>query len=197
MKVIGLTGGIGTGKSTVEEIFKSLGVDVIDADKVVHTLYRKDEIKRKVKELFGEGVFTDGEIDRKKLADLVFSDSLKRKAIERLIHPEVEKYIQDWLEEIKSKNDSGIAIVSVPLMIETGSYRKYQKIILVYAPKDKQIERLLKKGYTLEDAVRRIEAQMDIDEKLKFADYVIMNTSTIEHLKDEVERVLNEIKADP
>lgn len=96
----------------------------------------------------------------------------------------------------RKNNPDAVAIVSVPLMIETGSYKKYQKIILVYAPKELQIERLIKKGYSYEEAVSRINAQMDIEEKLKYADYVIMNTSTLENLENQVKRVFDEIKKD-
>lgn len=197
MKVIGLTGGIGTGKSTVESIFQELGAYVIDADNIVHLLYTEEDVKKKIRQLFGEEVFSEGKVDRKKVAKIVFSDIEKRRALEQLIHPKVERRIKDWLKDLKEKDKDAIAIVSVPLMIETGSYKRYEKVVLVYAPKEKQIERLLKKGYTVEEAINRIEAQMDIEEKLKFADYVIMNTSTIQKLRKEVERVFNDIKKDP
>ncbi|MCX7738475.1 MAG: dephospho-CoA kinase [Hydrogenothermaceae bacterium] len=195
--MIGLTGGIGTGKSTVESIFQELGAYVIDADKVVHLLYTEEDVKEKIRQLFGEEVFSEKEVDRKKISKVVFSDTEKRRALEQLMHPKVERRIKDWLEDLKEKDKDAIVIVSVPLMIETGSYKRYEKVVLVYAPREKQIERLLKKGYTLEEAINRIEAQMDIEEKLKFADYVIMNTSTIQNLRKEVEKVFNDIKKDP
>lgn len=197
MKIIGLTGGIGTGKSTAEEIFKRLGAYVIDADSIVHQLYKQEHIKEKLKQIFTEDIFDNNQdIDRKKVARIVFSDKTKRKALEEIIHPEVNKYIDEWLNQIEKNNPDAVAIVSVPLMIETGSYKKYQKIILVYAPKELQIERLIKKGYNYEEAVSRINAQMDIEEKLKYADYVIMNTSTLENLENQVKRVFDEIKKD-
>lgn len=197
MKIIGLTGGIGTGKSTAEEIFKRLGAYVIDADSIVHQLYKQEHIKEKLKQIFTEDIFDNNQdIDRKKVARIVFSDKTKRKALEEIIHPEVNKYIDEWLNQIEKNNPDAVAIVSVPLMIETGSYKKYQKIILVYAPKELQIERLIKKGYSYEEAVSRINAQMDIEEKLKYADYVIINTSTLENLENQVKRVFDEIKKD-
>lgn len=197
MKIIGLTGGIGTGKSTAEEIFKRLGAYVIDADSIVHQLYKQEHIKEKLKQIFTEDIFDNNQdIDRKKVARIVFSDKTKRKVLEEIIHPEVNKYIDEWLNQIEKNNPDAVAIVSVPLMIETGSYKKYQKIILVYAPKELQIERLIKKGYSYEEAVSRINAQMDIEEKLKYADYVIMNTSTLENLENQVKRVFDEIKKD-
>lgn len=198
MKVIGLTGGIATGKSSAEEIFRQLGAYVIDADKVVHQLYQKEEIKQSLKEMFGEDIFDgSGSLDRKKLAGIIFSDFQKRKMLEEFIHPKVNGFIKNWIEEISQKDKDAIVIVSVPLMIETGSYKNYQKIIVVYAPKQMQIERLIKKGYSYDEALGRINAQMDIDEKLKYADYVIMNTADFEYLRKEVERVFDEIKKDP
>lgn len=197
MKIVGLTGGIGTGKSTAEEIFKRLGAYVIDADSIVHQLYKQQHIKEKLKQIFTEDIFDNNqEVDRKKVAKIVFSDKIKRKALEDIIHPEVNKYIDEWLNQIEKNNPDAVAIVSVPLMIETGSYKKYKKIILVYAPKELQIERLIKKGYSYEEAVSRIDAQMDIEEKLKYADYVIINTSTLENLENQVKRVFDEIKTD-
>lgn len=198
MKVIGLTGGIATGKSSAEEIFRQLGAYVIDADKIVHELYRRDEIKQSIRQMFGESIFDEsGSLDRKKLAGIIFSDFQKRKMLEEFIHPKVNDFINSWIKDIGNKQKDAIIIVSVPLMIETGSYKNYQKIIVVYAPKQMQIERLLKKGYSYEEALGRINAQMDIDEKLRYADYVIMNTADLEHLRKEVERVFDEIKKDP
>lgn len=198
MKVVGLTGGIATGKSSVEEIFRQLGAYVIDADHIVHQLYKREDIKQSLRQMFGDGIFLkSGDLDRKKLASIIFSDDQKRKMIEEFIHPLVNQFIKNWIEEIGSKDSSAVVIVSVPLMIETGSYKNYQKIVVVYAPKDLQIERLLKKGYSYDEAVSRIDAQLDIEEKLKYADYVIMNTSDFDDLRKEVERVFNEIKKDP
>lgn len=199
MKIIGLTGGIGTGKSETEEIFRKLGAYVIDADKVVHELYKREDIKEKVKNIFSEDDIFDNnkEIDRKKIAKIVFSNEAKRKALEDVIHPQVNEYIKNWLNQIEKDDPDAIAIVSAALMIETGSYKNYEKVILVYAPKEVQIERLLKKGYKYEEAIARINAQMDIEEKLKYCDYVIMNVYSLEYLQQQVERLFNEIKNDP
>ncbi len=193
MLKIGLTGSIATGKSTVEKIFKELGVPVIDADEIVHNLLKEERIKRKLTEVLGDILDEKGEIDKKKVANIIFSDPIKKKEVENIIHPEVFRYIQKWIEEQEKKKPKGFVIVSVPLMIETGSYKNYDKIIVVYAPKELQLKRLIKKGMTKEEALKRINAQMDIKEKLKYADFVINNTGTLEDLRKEVERVYKEL----
>ena len=189
MLKVGLTGSIGTGKSTVEQIFKELGVPVIDADEVVHQLLKRKDIKEKIVKLLGDVLDKNGEIDRKKVAKIVFSNPEKRKQLEQIIHPEVFKYIQNWLKEQEKINPKGFAIVSVPLMIETGSYKNYDKIIVVYAPKELQLKRLIKKGMTREEAEKRIKAQMDIEDKIKYADFIIDNTGSLEELEQNVKQL--------
>ncbi len=193
MLKVGLTGSIATGKSTVESIFKELGVPVIDADEVVHKLLKEEKIKNKFVEILGNVLDEKGEIDRKKVAKIIFSNQEKRKEIEKIIHPEVFKYIQNWIKE-KEKENHDFVIVSVPLMIETGSYKNYDKIIVVYAPKEIQLKRLKKKGMSEEEALKRINAQMDIEEKMKYADFVINNTGSIEDLRKEVEKIYKKLK---
>jgi len=193
MLKIGLTGSIGTGKSTVEKIFKKFGVPVIDADEIVHKLLKEEKIKREIVNVLGNVLDKNGEIDKKKVAAIIFSDKKKKKQLEKIIHPEVFKYIQTWLKEQEQKNPNGIAIVSVPLMIETGSYKNYDKIIVVYAPKELQLKRLIKRGMSKEEAEKRINAQLDINEKLKYADFVIDNTGSLKDLEKEVKKVYEEI----
>lgn len=195
MKVIGLTGGIATGKSTAEKILEELGAYVIDADKVVHFLYEKKEVLEEVKKYFPQAFINDN-LDKKKLASIIFSDSKKRKILENIIHPKVNQEIEKWLKEVEEKDKNAICIVSVPLMIETGSYKKYDKIILIYTPKHIQIERLIKKGFTKEEAISRINAQMDIEEKKKYATYIIDNTGTIEDLKKQLIQLYNDLIKD-
>jgi len=193
VKKIGLTGSIGTGKSTVLNIFKSLGVNTISADEIVHKLLEEENIKEKIINHFGKEILQEGKINRKKLAGIVFENPEKRKILESILHPLVFEYIQNWFENIK---DEKIAIAEVPLMIETGSYKHYDKIIVVYAPKEIQIERCLKKGLTEEEAIKRINAQMDIEEKIKYADYIIENTKDLEYLQKQVKDVYQKILSD-
>jgi dephospho-CoA kinase len=190
MKVIGLTGGIATGKSTVERILENLGAKVIDADKVVHKLLSDENVKNQIRQYFPDVFDNEGNIDRKKLAGIVFNDYEKKRVLENILHPKVNQEIDKWIETNKKENSDKVLFVSVPLMIETGSYKKYDKIVLVYAPRELQIKRLMEnKGYSYEEALARINAQMDIEEKRKYADYIIENTSTIQELEEKVKQL--------
>lgn len=194
MLKVGLTGSIGTGKSTVEEIFRKLGAYTIDADKIVHNLLEKPEIIEKIRQAFGDGVIKDGKVDRKKLAQIVFSEYEKKKVLESILHPEVFKEIQRFFKEIEKKDPCAVVIADVPLMIETGSYKNYDVVVVVYAPKELQLKRLIQKGMSKEEAFSRINAQMDIEEKKKYADIIIENTGTIEELKEKVKNVYKRLK---
>lgn len=190
MKVIGLTGGIATGKSTVEKILENLGAKVIDADKVVHKLLSDENVKNKIRQYFPDTFDNEGNIDRKKLAGIVFNDYEKKKILENILHPKVGQEIDKWIEINKKENSDKVLFVSVPLMIETGSYKKYDKVVLVYAPRELQIKRLIEnKGYSYEEALVRINAQMDIEEKRKYADYIIENTGSIPELEEKVKQL--------
>jgi len=192
LKVVGLTGGIATGKSTSEKILEELGAYVIDADKVVHALYEKEDVLEEVKKHFPQA-FENGKLDKKKLANIVFKDDEKRKILESIIHPKVNQEIENWIKKVKEKDPDALVIVSVPLMIETGSYKKYDTVILIYAPKELQIKRLLEKGFTEEEALSRIKAQMDIEDKKKYATYIINNTGTVEDLRKQLEELYKKL----
>ena len=195
MLKVGLTGGIATGKSTVKEIFKNLGAYVIDADEIVKELWKDKQIQKQAEEILGIKVLDEkGNLKVKEIASVIFKNKEKKKKLEKLFHPEVFKYIQKWFRQIEEKDKTAIAIAEVPLMIETGSYKNYDLVILVYAPKDMQIKRLLKKGYSLEEAQQRINSQMDIEEKRKYADIIIENTTNLENLKKQIEKVFKELK---
>ncbi len=194
MLKIGLTGSIGTGKSTVGKIFSELGAYVIDADKIVHTLLRRKDIKEKIREEFGDVFDLKGEVDRKKLGKIVFKNHKKKRILEKIIHPEVRKEIEKKIKDIKDKDPNSVVIVEVPLLIETGSYKDYDIVILVYAPEELQIDRLVKKGYSKDEAVRRIRSQLPIEQKIKYADIVIHNTGDLDKLKKEVVEVYKKLK---
>ena len=195
MLKVGLTGGIATGKSTVKDILKNLGAYVIDADEIVKELWKDKQIQKQAEEILGIKVLDEkGNLKVKEIASVIFKNKEKKKKLEKLFHPEVFKYIQKWFRQIEEKDKTAVAIAEVPLMIETESYKNYDLVILVYAPKDMQIKRLLKKGYSLEEAQQRINSQMDIEEKRKYADIIIENTTDLEYLKKQVEKVFKELK---
>ncbi|SNZ07796.1 dephospho-CoA kinase [Persephonella hydrogeniphila] len=191
---VGLTGSIGTGKSTVSQIFKKLGAYVIDADKVVHKLLKREDIKEKIREEFGDVFTEEGEVNRKKLAKIVFNDKEKKKKLEAILHPEVFKEIQKFFDEVEKKDPDAVAIAEIPLLIETGSYKNYDTVVVVYAPEELQIERLVRKGMDREEAIKRIKSQLPIDEKIKYADFVIYNTGNLQQLEKEVKDVFQRLK---
>lgn len=194
MLKVGLTGSIGTGKTTVLNLFKELGAYVISADQIVHKLLERKDIKEKIKKEFGNVFTPEGEVDRKKLADIVFTNKEKKKKLESILHPEVFKELNRFFKKVGEKDPDAVAIAEIPLMIETGNYKNYDVVIVVYAPEDIQIKRLKEKGMEEEDIIRRIRSQMPIDEKVKYADIVIKNTGSLEKLKKEVESVYKRLK---
>ncbi|MDQ7056597.1 MAG: dephospho-CoA kinase [Persephonella sp.] len=194
MLKVGLTGSIGTGKSTVAGIFKEFGAYVISADKIVHKLLEEEEIKEKIREEFGDVFTPEGKVDRKKVAQVIFENEKKRKVLEGILHPLVFREIEKFFKKIEKKDPEAVAIAEVPLMIETGSYKNYDIIIVVYAPRNIQLKRLIEKGLSREEAEKRIKAQMPVEEKIKYADIVIENTGSIEELEKEVREIYEILK---
>lgn len=171
--VVGLTGGIGSGKSTVAKIFISLKVPVFNADLVSKSIVNNNkEVKQKIISIFGD-VYNKNGLDNKKLATLVFNDTLKLEQLNKIIHPKVNKAFKDWL--LLHKN-AKIVIKEAAILIETGAYKKMDYTILVTSPKDLRIKRVIKRDQTnLESVLSRINNQMEDEEKIKFSDYVIVN----------------------
>ena len=187
---IALTGGIATGKSTVCNILKLYGFAIIDADEVAHRVL--DEEAREVARIFGEEYVEDGKVLRKKLGKLIFGDSAKRRQLEHLLHPKIKRRI---VEMAKRQDRFKVPyIVDIPLFFETRNY-EIEKVVVVYAPKEQQIERLCKRErLSLEEAKRRVELQIDIEQKRQMADYVIDNSKDLKHLQAQIDRFVEQIK---
>lgn len=174
---VGITGGIGTGKSTVCRIFETFGVPVYDADYWAKWLIVNDEeLKRQIVDLFGaEAYLSDGAYNRAWVASQVFSDKNKLAALNALVHPAVARHGEQWRRE-QINVGCPYTLREAALMIESGSYRGLDCLIVVTAPEDLRIERVMRRDGTDEKSVRaRIAGQMPEDEKLKFADFVILN----------------------
>lgn len=178
--VIGLTGNIGAGKSTVGEILKKNGFTVIDADRIGWQILERLEIKKEMLNEFGD-VLKNGTIDRKKLGQIVFSDKRKLKLLNALIHPLL---LQKLKREIQ-KNNKEIIVVNAALIFEWEIENWFDKIVLVTASKGKRLQRLLKKNYSKEDAIQRINAQMNDKKMIKKSDFVIINNGTKKKLKSQ------------
>lgn len=193
MKVIGLTGSFGTGKTTVAAIFRSLGARVIDADKIAHGCIKKGtSAYRKIVRFFGRKILTGtGAIDRGKLAAIVFDDSDKRTMLEAVIHPEVTSSI---MARISKARLGDIVIIDAPLLLEADLDRIVDELIVVKSSRKRQIERSMKKfGLTRDGVARRIASQIPLRKKIEIADFVIDNNGTISETKKQVRKVWGEI----
>ncbi|QWK19700.1 MAG: dephospho-CoA kinase [Hydrogenobacter thermophilus] len=191
MLKVGLTGNIGCGKSTVARMFKELGAYTFDADAIIRGFYQeKGEVYKKVVEAFGEGILDkEGNIDRKKLADLVFSDITKLRLLESITHKALYERLE---EEFRRLPQDAIAIVEASLLVEKGTYKNYDRLIVVYAPYEVCKERAIKSGFSSEDFERRWKNQMPPEEKLKYADFVIDNSESLEDTQKQVKKVYSE-----
>ncbi len=188
--LVALTGGFGTGKSTVLEMFRRLGVPVLSADSVVHELLLRDDVKKRIRDSFGEAVFKNGEIDRKALARVVFESEKKRNTLEGILHPEVFRAI----EEFRSKNAERIAVAEIPLLFETGTEARFDKVIVVVSDDEKVRERLTRKGFSKEEIKKRQKAQMPIQQKKERADFVVENSGGLQETEKQVKEILKALK---
>lgn len=174
-KIIGLTGGIGSGKSTVAGYFQELGVPVYVADTEAKKIMDQPDTIQEVQQIFDENVIFEGKLDRKKIASIVFNNAEKLAQLNKIIHPKVKQDFKDWLE--KHKNYSFI-IKEVAILFETNSEKEFDAIILVTAPEKIRIERVINRDNTTENQVReRIKNQLSDEEKISKSHYIIENIS--------------------
>ena len=192
---VGLTGGVASGKSTVSAILAELGAVVIDADQLAREVVAPGtEGLAEVVAAFGEGVLTaEGELDRPAMGAIVFADPEKRRALESIIHPRVRARAA----EIEAAAPPGAVVVhDIPLLAETGQGNGFDAVVVVDVPAGVQVERMTGiRGMTREDAQARIGAQATREQRRAIATYVIENTGSLEDLRTEVERVLDELAA--
>jgi dephospho-CoA kinase len=180
MKVIALTGGIGAGKSLVANYFFSLGAEVIDADQLAReAIERGSEGFDLVVSTFGDEILENGEINRRALSEIVFSDPEKRKILESIIHPIVQ---QGLLNARKNLTEDQILIYEIPLLFETNASGKFDLVITVESPMDARIERLKGRGMQLSEIQKRIENQASTDQRKSISNIVIENDGNEEDL---------------
>ncbi len=188
MKIIGLTGGIGSGKTSVASKLRALGARVFDADEVAkNAVLPGTEGFRKVIEIFGTRIVdAEGKLDRTVLAEIVFNDKESLKALEEIIHGYVWQETDKFLIECRQAGERAV-ILDVPLLIECGWYKKVDEVWLVALPVEKQIMRTMERsGMTAEAVQARIAAQMSLDEKKKYATLIIDNSETWEETEKQV-----------
>jgi dephospho-CoA kinase len=187
--IIGLTGNIGSGKSTVAAFLREMGYPVLDADLLAE---RARELKKaELKALFPEA-FLGEELDRRRLAQLVFSDPQKLRALEELIHPEVRRLFEEEL----SRLEAPLVFVEIPLLFEKGWEGRLQGTILVAAPLEERLKRAMaRSGLSREEVLARERAQMPEEEKRRRATWVLENRGSLEDLRAQVQALLGEIRA--
>jgi dephospho-CoA kinase len=195
---VGLTGGIATGKSTVAKMFADLGCHVLDSDAITRELFQPGHaVNALVGKAFGASVVAaDGGIDRTKLADLVFKDEGLRQRLNGIVHPAIIERQKEFLEVVAGKDPEGIGMVEAALMVEVGTYRNYDKLIVVVSTPAIQRRRLRERsGLTAEQIRSRIAAQMPLEEKAKFADFIVETSKGLDKTRQQVEEIHRELRA--
>jgi dephospho-CoA kinase len=195
---IGLTGSIAVGKTFVTEVFRELGCFVLDADRTAREVVSPGTIGwRRIVENFGASVLaSDGQIDRAKLGAIVFTEAEKRLLLNSIVHPLVFDRQNEWLGEIEAENPRAIAIIDAALMIESGGYKRFDKIIVVWCQPEIQIERLMKRNnFSRAEAEQRIAAQMPQEEKKRYADFLIDSSDGFDETKRQVQDVFKKLAA--
>ncbi len=193
MFVIGLTGSLGTGKSTVARMFAKCGAKILDADVIARRqLYRGKKSSQRVVRIFGKDILTRGRIDRKKLAEIVFNDVKRLRELENIIHPEIRREIIQKLKQYKRAKKT--IVMDVPLLFEAGLDVFADQTMVVKAKKNIQIERAMKHlGMTKTEVLKRIKAQMSLREKIRRADVVIDNSGNLIQIKKQVQKIWEKI----
>jgi dephospho-CoA kinase len=186
VQLIGLTGGIATGKSTVSAMLKKAGAIVVDADRIARDVVKKGlPAYREIVAQFGtEVLLPNGEINRNTLGDIIFNDHQKKQLLNSIVHPYVNEEVNRQIIQIQKTHPNAVIVLDIPLLIEAGMYDDLSEIIVVYTPQDIQIQRLMQRDRISEaDALARVQSQMSIEEKKQQATLVIDNSSTIENTR--------------
>lgn len=194
--ILGITGSIGSGKTMVAKLFSKHWFNRIDADEIGHNLLKENkELKNKIVKIFGDGILDKNEnIDRTKLGDIVFDDNKKLKKLNSITHPAIIKEIKNQIKKIRKKcGDDEKIVIDAPLLLETNLKNLVDKVIVVKCGKEKIIKRLNKK-YSEKQIERILKAQMPLQEKLKYADFVIDNNKNIKHLENQVGKIIKKLK---
>jgi dephospho-CoA kinase len=198
---VGLTGGVACGKSTVAKMFADLGANIADADAIAHELYRPGhEVLQELVKHFGPEILkADGELDRAKLATLVFDGGCVEE-LNKIVHPAVIRQQDQWMRALEEKNQYAVAIVEAALILEAGVKDHFDRIMVVTCNPAQKIARFAQRTGMSEDAARadverRTKAQMSDEEKARRADFVIDNSGSVEETRQQVQRIYSELKA--
>jgi dephospho-CoA kinase len=198
MIIAGLTGTIGTGKSTVAAMFADLGAFIIDADKLAHQVVEPGQkALQEIVDFFGKDILNqDGTLNRQKLADIVFKDKDKLAKLNSIVHPAVLNEDARLVEQQKALNPDGLIVKDIPLLLELGpeiARKMVEIIIVVYCSPPVQLKRLIARGMAESDAQNRIKTQIPVNEKMKSADFIVNNDGTLEETRQQVVQIYNKI----
>lgn len=193
----GLTGGFASGKSFVSKILEELGCHVVRADELGHEVLQPEgEAFDAVVESFGLDILDpSGNIDRKRLADVVFDSPEKLAKLNAIIHPAVIRREEEFLRRAEAADPSGIGIVEAAILIETGSYKRFDKLILVVCTPEQQVERGMKRGLTRSETLARLNRQLPVEEKRRYADYLIDTSRTEEETVGQTKAVYESLRS--
>ena len=194
LKKIAITGNVATGKSTVCRILKDHGASTLSSDTIIHQLLANDpSCIEQVISLFGSKVITDEKIDRKKVADIVFKDEEKLKALESLLHPLLLRRIDEEFKKVEAEGKENYFVVELPLVQEIGREKDFDLIVAVVSDNDEAMKRFIQAGFSKNSFLKRNARQWDPEKKAKHADYVIVNDGTFEDLKQKILEMIKEI----
>ncbi len=197
MLIVGLTGGVASGKSVVSQVWEKEGATLIDADRIARELVqpRQPAWKALIKAFGKEILQEDGSLHRKKLAARVFSDPVQRELLNQILHPRIKREINRRIKGIGQKDPEAIVVVDAALLIETGYYREIDKVVVVTSTKEQQMERLKRReGIDQEKARGIIDSQISAKERIKVADIIIRNEGPLEETERKAKEVFRELK---
>ena len=193
MLIVALTGGIGSGKSTVGELFQQLGAVVVDSDQLAREVVEKGSSGfEQIVTLFGDEILKNGEINRSLLAEIIFKDPAKRKNLEQITHPLIRKAFADV---VAKSGDQAIVINQIPLLVESKYEYNFDHVITVTTSEDKRIAWLLAKGYTQEQIHNRMKSQVSDADREKIADSIIQNNESEKELLPQVEKIWEQLQS--
>ena len=199
MLKVGLTGSIAVGKSFVVGVLSELGCRIIDADRVAREVVAPGAPGlKKVVEAFGSHILkSDGSLDRAKMGEIVFADETKRLQLNSILHPFIIKRQDEMIRHLEQEDPQGIAVVDAALMIESGGYQRFDKLIVVHCRPDVQLQRLMARDHlSPQEAERRTAAQMPQEEKKKYADFLIDTSEGFESTRTQTEQVFQQLRCD-
>ena len=199
MLIVALTGGIASGKSVVSSILEELGCYIHHADRVAHEIMESEKPAwKKIVAHFGEKILNeDKTINRSRLGKIVFSDKKEQNVLNELIHPLVKKNKKETIEKLEKEGTNTIFVSEAALTIEAGFIDFFDKVVVVYCKKEVQVERLIERDQiSRKDAVKKLMSQMPSEEKLKYADYIIETSGSLQSTVEQIERIYRNLVID-